>query len=264
MKLSLTLQRGVRAEALSLGIAALLLLSLPAAAAEFEHITPYRPSVSNSAQLPVPGQLELELGILAAQNDARRNSLPYLFKLAFNERWGILVGGEALVTQHGDDGQLQRGVGNTAITAKRAFVINDATAYGLEFGANLPTARESIGGGKTDLTINSIVSHDLGRVHLDANANLTRVGAIEVDTGRVQTGLSAALSTVFVPGLTLTTELSGTRRAGVPTTAQALLALAYSPSSRMTIDIGVTKGLRADAHDWSFFSGLVVPIARLW
>ena len=51
-------------------------LRLPAVAAD-DAITPYRPSVSNSAQLPLPGQLELELGGLHAKSgDARRDTLP--------------------------------------------------------------------------------------------------------------------------------------------------------------------------------------------
>ena len=241
-----------------------LVLSGPVAAAESDHVTPYRPTVSNSAQLPVPGQLELEFGVLAAQNDLHRGSLPYLLKLAFNEQWGLLVGGEALVTQRGDEGQIQRGIGNTVITAKRAFVLNDATAYGIELGASVPTAQGLIGGGKTDWIINSIVSHDLGRLHLDANLNLTRVGAIDDGTGRIQSGVSAALSTALLPRWTLATEISATRRSGVASTAQGLIALAFSPSKRMTLDAGVSKGLRADARDWSVFSGLVIPLAHLW
>ena len=55
-------------------------------------VTPYRPSVSSPAQLPVPGQLELELGGLQTRlDDDRRASLPYTFKLAFNEAWGVVA-----------------------------------------------------------------------------------------------------------------------------------------------------------------------------
>ena len=256
----------LRQRAVTHGLVALSIgcICAAACAADDEHITPYRPTVSNSAQLPVTGQLELELGVLAARNDAARTSLPYLLQLAFNQRWGILVGGDAVVTQRGDDGQSQRGIGNTSITAKRAFVMNDATAWGVELNTSLPTARSEIGGGKTDFGVNGILSHDLGKTHLDANLNLTRVGAIDEDSSHWQTGLSAALSTPLSARSSLATELSGTRRPGAASTAQALLALAFSPSRRLTIDVGVIKGLRADARNWSLFGGVVVPLAQLW
>ena len=64
----------------------------------FEPVSPYRPSVSNSAQLPAPGQLEFEFGGLRQRSaDTRRSSTPYLFKLAFDQAWGVLIGGEAHV-----------------------------------------------------------------------------------------------------------------------------------------------------------------------
>ena len=228
------------------------------------HITPYRPTISNSAQLPTPGQVELELGLLATRNDANRRSLPYLLKLAFNPDWGVLIGGEAYVSQRTDDGGSLSGIGNTVVTAKRAWIINDARAWGLEFSASLPSAKTEIGGGKTDLGVNGILSQDLGSLHLDTNLNLTRIGAIEADTGRIQTGLSAALTLPLVPRWSLAAELAATRRNGTDGTAQALTALTYSPSKTLTIDAGVSKGLRAGARDWSFFTGLVVPIGTLW
>ena len=72
-------------------LARLLCLCLAASAAHAQQapddaVTPYRPSVSSPAQLPVPGQLELELGGLHTRlEDDRRASLPYTVKLAFNE-----------------------------------------------------------------------------------------------------------------------------------------------------------------------------------
>lgn len=70
-------------------------------------VTPYRPTVANRAQLPYPGQVELELGGLASKFDAggRRQSLPYALKLAFSSQWGIVLSGEAAVSLSGAPGQ---------------------------------------------------------------------------------------------------------------------------------------------------------------
>jgi hypothetical protein len=252
--------------ALPTAAAILLACAAPAPQAqEFAAVTPYRPSVSSPAQLPAAGQLEFEAGVLSASGGgARRDSLPVLFKLALSDQWGVLVGGEAYVSSRDADGARARGIGDTNLILKRAFVIDSATAFGLELGAKLPTARTAIGSGEADYTLNTIFSKDLGPVHMDANANLTRLGAWEAGTGRNQTGLSASFSTPVAERWSATAELSGTRRSHAGNTSQLLLAAAYSPSKFMTIDAGLAHGLSAAAPDWSLFTGLVVPLARLW
>src|SRR5471030_1101146 len=228
-------------------------------------VTPYRPSVSTPAQLPAPGQLELELGGLSARSaDGQRGSLPYTLKLAFSEEWGVVVGGEGFVTQPNDDGSRGRGVGDTQLVLKRAFLVDSETAFGLELGAKIPTAKDSIGSGKADYSINTIYSKDIGQLHMDANLNATRLGAVDAGTGRLQTGWSTSFSLPVSARWGATGELSGARRAGDGSSAQLLVAATYNPSKRLAIDVGVAKGLNRAAQDWSLFSGLVVPLARLW
>ena len=247
-----------------------MLAALPLAAAhavDDDAITPYRPSVSSPAQLPVPGQLEFEAGGLHAKSaGVRRDSLPYQFKLAFNPEWGVLVGGEALVSLRdtGAGNSRTRGLGDTNVVLKRAFLVDDATAFGLEFGVKIPTARDVIGSGKSDVGLNGIVSRDLGSVHMDANLNVTHIGGAEAGTGSVQTGLSASFSHPLTERLSVTGELSGARRSGTSSTAQVLLALAYSPTKRLTMDIGLARGLNQASPDLALFAGLVIPVARLW
>jgi hypothetical protein len=237
----------------------------------FAAVTPYRPSVSSPAQLPAPGQLELELGGLNTQQDGgHRASLPYTLKLGFTPQWGVEIAGEALVSQRdgdGDsDGGRRRGVGDTTLVLKRAFLVDDATAFGVELAATAPTARAGIGSGsgKADYTVNGIVSRDVGAVHLDANLNLTRLGVRDAGAARIEQGLAAALSTPLSARWGATAELSGTRQRGAASTAQLLLATTYSPSKQLVIDIGLARGLNGASPDWSLFSGVVMPLARLW
>lgn len=236
-----------------------------ALAEEAGNVTPYRPSVSTPAQLPAVGQLEYEAGFLGTRQDGgRRDSMPVLFKLAFSEQWGVLAGGDAYVSARDADGMRARGLGDTTVTLKRAFIVDDATAFGLELGAKLPTAKDSIGSGKADYTVNTIFSKDIGKVHMDTNASVTRLGAIEPGTGRNQAGLSASFSTPVAERWGATAELSGTHRSGAANTAQLLLAAAYSPSKHITFDVGAARGLTAASPDWSLFGGLVVPLAQMW
>lgn len=245
-------------------LAASVLFSATAAAAETTGVTPYRPTVSNPAQLPAAGQLELELGGMKSKTgETRRDSLPYLLKFGFTPQWGVLLGGDAYVSA-GDASGRVRGLGDTTVLAKRAFLVDDVTAFGLEFGAKLPTAKDALGSGKADYLVNGIYSHDFDKLHLDANLNVTRMGAVEAGAARVQTGYSAAFSMPLAGKWGATAELSGTRRGGTPSSAQWLGALTYSPSKRMTLDAGLIKGLNHASPDWALFAGIVVPVARFW
>lgn len=228
-------------------------------------ITPYRPSVASPAQLPQPGRLELELGGLSTKlDDDHRASLPYTVKLAFSETWGVLVSGEALVSERQGDGPRNRGFGDTTVVLKRAFPVDSATAFGLEFDAKVPTARRAIGSGKADYGVNGIYSKDIASAHMDLNLNLTRLGAVDAGESRMQTGASAAFSMPLDRHWGATGELSGTLRSGADRTAQLLLAATYSPSKQLVIDVGLVRGLNHAAPDWALFSGVVLPFGRLW
>jgi len=56
------------------------------AGAEEPEATPYRPTVSNPAALPVPGMPEIELGGLhtSGGSEQQRDGVPFLAKYAFN------------------------------------------------------------------------------------------------------------------------------------------------------------------------------------
>jgi hypothetical protein len=245
--------------------AALALAALPCGAQEGPAVTPYRPSVSSPAQLPAAGQLEMELGVLSTgSDDGRRNSLPTTFKLAFNQQWGVLLSGESYVSAPDGSGRKAHGVGDVTVVLKRAFVLSEETALGLELGAKAPTARDDIGSGRADYSLNGILSQELGDVHMDANLNFTRLGAYDPGSGRVQTGVSVSFSTPISERWSATQEWSGTRRSGAASTAQILGALSFSPSKRLSIDFGLAHGLNKASPDWSFFSGVVFPLAQLW
>ena len=248
-----------------LAMAVLVVLTMPARAADAPEVTPYRPSVSNPAELSTPGQLELEFGGLhEKKGSARADSLPYLFKFAFTKEWGVLLGGDAHVWKRDEEGMREHGVGDTSITLKRAFIIDDARAFGLELGANIPTAKSTLGSGKADYKLNGIYSQDIRRLHLDINLNATRIGAPEAGSSRVETGLAAALSNEFSKNWTGVVEWSGTRRSGTQSTAQVLAGVAYNPDKKYSIDVGFVKGLNGATPDWAFFTGFVIPLARLW
>lgn len=256
-------------------LAALALLAAQARAADDAAddgapppITPYRPTVSDPAQLPAPGQLELELGGLRMLGDdaPRRGSTPYLLKLAFDQDWGLLLGGDAYVWMRGAPASSQgsQGVGDTTLTLKRAWILDKADALGVEFEVKLPTAGSTRGSGSTDYTVNGIYSRDFGPVHMDLNLNVTALGAADPGSSHTQWGAASAFSTALSDHWGMAGEFSGTRQQGADSGFQFLGALPYSPSKRLTFDFGFVHAMRPRPAVNSLFAGVVLPLARLW
>src|SRR4029077_20998047 len=166
---------------------------------------------------------------------ANQDSVPYTLKLAFSPDWGIRIGGNAYIRNTDFDGRETRGFGDTAIILKRRFGVDDASAFGIEAGTNIPTAKAGLGSGKADYALNGIYSADLGAYHTDVNVLLTRIGAIDPGQGRLQTGWAAALSRQLDDHWGVVGEVSGTRQDGAPSAAQWLMAASYTVSRMLVV-----------------------------
>jgi len=227
-------------------------------------VVPYRPSVSTPAQLSTPGWLELEAGGLrAGDGGAVRTTLPYTLKLAFTPDWGLRVGGDAWVRQAGPGGS-QTSVGDTSVVLKRRFAASDATAWGLELGETFPTARDSVGIGHAQTTINGIFSSDFAPAwHTDINVNETHVTDSR-QPGAWQTGWAAAVSRNLSEAWGAVGELSGTHQPGTPNQAQFLAAASWSESNAAVFDFGAARGLNDASPRWQVFAGVTLRLAKVF
>jgi len=223
--------------------------------------------VSTPAALSAPGWLEIEAGVQNSRADdpARRASLPYTLKLAFTPDWGIRIGGDAFVRQLGADGSDLRGGGDTTAVLKRRFAIDEASAFGLELGAKLPTARTGLGSGHSDIGVNGIYSSDFAEEwHTDINLLGTHIGGVDAGVSRWQKSWAAALSRNLTDQWGVVGELSGTQQTGMARTSQGLVAASYALSRAVTLDIGVSRGLSTASGGWSVFSGITFLAAHLF
>jgi hypothetical protein len=229
-------------------------------------VTPYRPSVSTPAALSAPGWLELEVGGLHAygRGQARRDSLPYTLKLAFSEDWGVRVGGEAWIRQRDDAGERISGGGDTIVVLKRRFAVDQSSAFGLEGGVTVPTAKSGLGTGRSDYLVNGIYSADIDRYHTDINLVATRAGQVDPGVSRNQLLWAASLSTALSDRWGVVGELSGTRQRGADSTTLVLAAASYNVSRSLTLDAGLSRSLRSGGPIWFAFAGLTVLVARLF
>lgn len=227
-------------------------------------VVPYRPSVSTPAQLSAPGYLELEAGGLrASDSGASRTTLPYTLKLAFTPDWGIRVGGDAWVRDRGF-GQSDSGVGDTAVVLKRRFAVSDATAWGLELGETFPTAKDSVGIGHAQTTVNGIFSSDFAPGwHTDINVNETHLGG-SGQPSAWQAGWAAAVSRNLSDAWGAVGEFSGTHQSGTPNQAQFLAAASWNESPAAVLDFGLARGLNDVSPRWQVFAGVTLRLGKVF
>jgi hypothetical protein len=250
--------------------AALAAISPPAAAQAAEDepsAVPYRPGLATPAALSAPGWLEIE-GALQHdrdQADASTDSAPFTLKLAFTPDWGVRLEADGWLRRREADARAS-GFGDTAIVLKRRFAVDDDSAFGLEAGATLPTARHGLGSGsgKTDFGLNGIYSADLAQWHVDLNAAASRLGRVDAGSGRVESLFVAALSRSLGARWSTGAELSASHRRGEEGMRQLLVGTSYSVLRRLVLDAGAARSLRGGTPAWSVFTGFTWLAARLF
>jgi hypothetical protein len=227
--------------------------------------TPYRPTLSNPAELSAPGWLEVEMGVARSKGGENRwqNNRPYTLKYAFSEDFGVMLSGDLHVRQVDLTGEKTAGQGDRTLVFKQRFGASEDQAFGLEWGAKLATAASGIGSGKADYVVNGIYSIDVAAVRIDANLGATRLGLQEKGLGRSQYNWSAAVSKEVMPKWTVAGELSGTARQGKNGASQFLAAASYAVNKQLVLDAGTAAGISRMAPDWSVFAGLTWLVKAL-
>ncbi len=225
--------------------------------------TPYRPTVSNPAALPVPQYLEIEAGwqsVKAKSDDSFRHSLPYLLKFAFTDRVGVLLGSQTVIVQDRPDAPTQAGSGDFAGFLKLRQPVPSAmpSALGLEFGVKFPTAPTTVGTGRTDYLGNLIYSAGFGDIGLDLNLLYTRLGGAPSGQGKDQLGWVTTVSYSVTDRMSVAGEFFGSYRDGVRPFLQYLSAVSYAIIPRVVADGGVAFGLTADSQEWTLFAGVTI------
>lgn len=234
---------------------------------EAPSVVPYRPGLATPAALSAPGWLEIE-GALQHDRDpaaGSTDSAPFTLKLAFTPDWGVRLEADGWLRRRDADVHAS-GFGDTAIVLKRRFAVDDDSAFGLEVGATLPTARHGLGSGsgKTDVGLNGIYSADLAQWHLDLNAAASRLGRVDPGTGRGESLFVAALSRSLGERWSAGAELSASRRRGEEGMRQLMVATSYSVSRRLVLDAVTAHSLLGGAPAWSVFTGFTWLAARVF
>lgn len=248
--------RGIKVTRKWLLIGVTIAVSKVAVAGDAPAATPFRPTLSNPAELSAPGWFEVEAGwVRTHRGQTRREAVPYTAKLAFNEDWGVLLGGEAQVRE-GDPDAVRSGFGDTSFTLKRRFATNNENLnFGVEAGTKYPSARVPLGTGKTDWTLNGIASLDFAQSwRVDANLGFTRLGMVEEGRHKTSALWAVALST-SLGKWGLAAERSGVHQNGVDNGRQWLAAASYAITPRFVIDFGMSRNRQGGETERAAFLG---------
>jgi len=231
--------------------------------------TPYRPTLSNPAQLPVPGYVELEMGwqsLKEKTTDDYIHGVPYRFKLAFSDYIGLLIGGEALIVKDSDQGSTLAGIGDLtpSLKFKVPFSSQPASALGLEIGARLPTAPQTISRQQTDYLITGIYSTEIGRIGVNLNVGYTRLGGTASGRGKNNLFWAVAPTYELTKRWAVGSELAGTVRRDVKPFMQLLTYTNYFFLPRLVGDTGIAFGLNGASQEWTLFAGMTILLGKVW
>ncbi len=231
--------------------------------------TPYRPTLSNPVQLSAPGYVEMEMGwqsLKEKATDDYRHTVPYLFKLAFSDYVGLLIGGDALILNDFEQGSTLAGFGDVTPLLKfnMPLPFNHTSALGLEMGAKLPTAPQTVGSQQTDYIATGIYSIGIGSVGIDFNLGYTRLGGAAEEEKKNQLFWAASAAYGVTNQLSFAAELAGTVRHGVKPFTQILTSTSYFFSPRLVGDMGAAFGLNGASQEWTLFAGLTILLGKVW
>jgi len=245
----------------SLPLLLILLIPLVSHAEELT-VTPYRPTVSNPAELSALHHLEVEFGAQLNQPgmQVERSSLPFLLKYPFADQWGLLVGGEAWIKSRSEEESIS-GFGNTWVLLKHYYPISPTLAVGFEAGAVLPSARPSLGQGRTDYLGNLIVSQDIADLRIDINAGVTRRGFKEEDLDRYRYNWAIAASHPITERWGIAAEFSGVLAVQQKPTSMFLASLNYLMTPQLMLDFGGAVGMTTITDSYGVFAGFSWLIA---
>ena len=228
---------------------------------------PRPPSVAADAGLPEPGWLEVETALQHERaGGERRDSWPVKLKLAFSPDLGVELGFDGAVRLRDDAGASMRGLGDTSFVVKSRFAVDEAQAFGLEAGVNLPTARRGLGSGsgKADFLVKGIYSVEWNDWNVDLNVAGSHLGAVPAGSGRSELAWAAALWRGWGDRWGVVGELSGTRQRGLRGEQQFLLAVSRSVGPGLSLDAGAARSLRSGPPEWSAFLGFTWLATRVF
>jgi hypothetical protein len=189
-----------------------------------------------------------------------------LAKLAFNENWGILLGGEMAIQRSDTSDQMFKGNGDTLVVLKhRIPTAMENTALGFELGYKVPSASTDVGGsGQTDYSFNGILSTKILAHDVDVNLGVTQVGGVSTGIDPNMYNWAVTVGRSLTDSWGAFVEVSGTQQSGTHSKSQMLAGISYTMNKRIVFDAGAARGMTAASPESILFAGATVLIGKIW
>ena len=246
-------------------LAVVVALGSPAAARADDdlRVAPCRPTVTCTADLAPPGELELELGYQLRRVDeggAFEQATPFLVKLPLARWVEVQVGGNGYTVAPG-----ARYFDNVTAGAKLHFVDQEGQrpSLALTVTASVPTVAQRGYTRSYDLFAVAHASKDYGKLHLDWNVGFA---LLQLERPVVTQRFTAIAATYALTGrlsATLEPHYFSDADPAAPRDVGAIVAIGYAIRPWLVLD-GAVDVVFADQGSVAGLAGISIAPVRLW
>jgi hypothetical protein len=229
-----------------------------------DHAQPCRPTITCTAEIMSPGQLELELGGQQAHaSGANAWSVPFLLKQGLSSWLEAQVGSNGFTLLR--DGVSLQYLDNVNVGPKLRFVEQGEVVPTLSASAqvSVPTFAADGYAHVTDLLFVAYASKDIGPIHVDLNGGFNVLNL----SGAVTQGTVSGVLSKSLPlnlGVELEAYYLSEALPVLPHDGGGRAALTFSPKPWLVLDAGGDIGFFWSVRQYTLFAGLTVIPVVFW
>ena len=231
---------------------------------EPNHVLPCRPTISCTADIVAPGDLEVESGVVSRkQRTGYTLSAPLLLKYSLSHELQIQLGGNTLTAirtaQHAT-------YFDNAVGGLKVHIVDQSDkrpSLALSASLSIPTFKESGYQRSYNGIFTAYATKDFGPIHLDLNVGVNALGFNDVATGQGYAALAAETEFTTDFGALVETYFFSDAQPYAPRDSGFVFAFTHSPAPWLVFDVGGDISYFTSTRVFStFFGATFIPVSR--